>query len=108
MDATFPIRSASLADLHGEIITVDHGQGFKQLGVLFDCPACGTHSQFQPFGETHEVRTRPDGYPMNVWKREAGSTIADLTLSPSFLVAPSVSCPVGVHGYIRAGRWEGC
>lgn len=41
-----------------------------------------------------------DGHP--VWQRQSGTTVADLTLSPSYLV------PELVHGWIREGQWIDC
>lgn len=41
-----------------------------------------------------------DGH--RIWHRESGSTIEDLTLSPSYHVRGRV------HGWIRDGRWVDC
>lgn len=49
--------------------------------------------------------------PYRVWGHVSGSTIDDLTLSPSFLAYEPL--PDGgrrelCHGFVRSGRWEPC
>jgi hypothetical protein len=41
------------------------------------------------------------------WRRESGSTVEDLTLSPSINFYPAGACK-GWHGFLRGGQLETC
>lgn len=94
----------TLRELEGEIRTVKNADGSSVPWVWFNCPVCGEHLVGVPFSEDGQRVAYGTGTSIS-WKREAGSTIDDLTLSPSILTR-SGSCEV--HGYVRDGHWVGC
>ena len=99
--------STSLRELAAELTTMNYGNGVVLDILLFECPnpRCARgHSQGMAFSDAplHRV-ARSDG-TIIVWQRTAGSTIDDITLSPSFLV---YSCD-GLHGHVVNGQWVPC
>lgn len=78
---------------------------FRCLCIFMDCPDCGGspkpgHSIMIPYSD--EGGNLPDGRP--IWKRVSGTTINDLTLSPSYhLRKQDGYC--GLHGFVRNGEW---
>lgn len=98
-----------LRELEGYITTIDYGEGLVLPAVMFTCPVCtgavAGHSHAVPYGPTAgRVRVPKDGREVLVWKHESGTTIDDITLSPSYLV---YSCN-NFHGFVRNGRWQDC
>lgn len=94
--------SRSLRELDGELTTINYGEGIVLSAVIFVCPTCANrHSHLIPFSDEpfHEVQGK-----IKVWQRVKGSTIDDITLTPSYLV---VSCGC-FHGYVRDGQWVEC
>ena len=92
-----------LRELGGEIRSVDLGDGVSRSAVWFTCPVCtgvvAGHYHIVPFGPE---ATRVNG--SLVWKHESGTTIDDITLSPSYLV---YTCN-NLHGFVQNGHWVGC
>lgn len=95
-----------LRDLEAEITSTQIG-GQRFAALLFLCPACGGHSQLIPYSdEDSAYRSWPEAgedRSTPIWKRTAGSTVDDLTLSPSYAVP---SCDL--HGHVVAGHWVPC
>ncbi len=73
--------------------------------VFFECP-CGQHCNLIAFEPTVDAPLSPAGLSSSGgrWKREAGTTLDDLTLSPSIAVRTSRSSDECWHGFIRDGR----
>jgi len=68
-------------------------------GVRFRCPKCGGHSVliwFEGRGVPEQLRPRPR------WKA-TGTSVADLTLTPSILIR----APCGWHGFVTNGQIVG-
>lgn len=106
MSAPIPLR-----ELEGEICVTDWGDGLKIQTVHFDCPSpsCNkSHIQAIYYSDAPSHRIpRPARFgegTINLWQRVSGTTINDITLAPSVLVA---SCD-GLHGYIVNGEWRPC
>lgn len=115
--------SIPLAQIDAEIW--DLAQTYPELppgvrGLWFMCPLpeCG-HGCLMPFHDGPLVKIpRADGEGQHViWHRDGGSTIADLTLSPSYLLSGQYTDGAGVvrkvptcglHGYVRDGQWVPC
>lgn len=98
MSAPVPLRQ-----LDGELSTIDYGDGVARPCVMFTCPVCKDgHAHVMPYGPEQE-RVRVGNHDVIVWKHTGGSTIDDITLSPSYLVR---SC--NLHGYVRGGQWVPC
>lgn len=72
--------------------------------VFFECP-CGNHCNLIAFEPTVDAPPSPSGLSSNGgrWRRESGTTLDDLTLSPSILIhhGPQGEC---WHGFIRSGE----
>lgn len=71
----------SLADLEGEIFTVESSD--PGTALMFRCPLCRGHYHlvyFNPGSSTHGRNSTN----RNVWANPSGSTVDDLTLSPSY------------------------
>jgi len=90
-----------LRDLNAKLWRVrleKDGELFDAL--VFDCPLPDCEVQhLVPYSDAGV-----DVGKQRVWKRVRGSTLDDLTLSPSYLVRQ----PCGLHGFVRNGCWEGC
>ncbi len=102
------MKAGPLADMGATITTTNYGNGLVLSTLLVEhcepCAAAGRdHAHVIPFGPT-ATRLEVDGRQVLVWQLVAGSTVEDLTLSPSYSV-PSCS---GLHGHVRAGRWVPC
>ena len=110
-------RDIPLTDpsLEAEITSTNHGNGVVTTGLLFTCPICleandgrreGVHSHLIPF-EPHGKGRKERG--VLLWDNPSGSTLADLTLAPSYLCrAPQVdehgvACGCRFHCFIRKG-----
>jgi hypothetical protein len=96
----------ALRELEGELTTITYGEGVTFPAVMFVCPVCSDgHSHMIPYTDEpfHEVPDPRGGRQIKLWQRTSGTTIDDLTLSPSYLVP---SC--NLHGYVRDGRWVPC
>lgn len=99
-----------LRDLNAELTTTDYGGGVRVQMLMFECPnprcACdhwqGIPHSDEPF---HEIDDPSDPTrKIKLWQRVSGSTIDDITMTPSFVVQ---SCD-GLHGWIRNGEWVPC
>ena len=78
---------------------------FKCTCVFMNCPACGAapkpgHSIMVPYCKGGG--DLPDGMP--VWQHISGTTIDDLTLSPSYHLRKADGY-CGLHGFIKNGTW---
>lgn len=87
-----------LADLNGQLLP----SAEEARLLAFDCPCgcpCGICISFTPALDGSVV---PDG--RHPWQRVSGSTLEDITLSPSILIYPSPAngCK-GWHGYVQNG-----
>jgi hypothetical protein len=102
--------STALRDIEGALTTIDYGGGLVLPCVMWVCPECSargdahSHSHLMPYGPALTRIPHGDGTIL-VWKHESGSTIDDITLSPSYLVRGQ-SC--NVHGFVQSGRWVPC
>lgn len=99
--------SKPLRELDADLTRMNYGGGNVLTMLVFECPSprCArNHSQGIPYSDApfHEV-PGPDR-PIKVWQRVSGSTIDDITLSPSFVV---MSCD-GLHGHVVSGQWVPC
>lgn len=103
----------TLRELEGEITRIDYGDGLVLDAVYFICPVCNNgHGHLVPYSDAsfHELQNpkprlyEDGGGRVKVWQRTGGSTVDDITLTPSYFVS---SCN-NFHGYVRNGRWEGC
>lgn len=60
--------------------------GRNGMGIIFDCPVCGSEYCFVGISFENPVDGLPPGQgDRNLWKRE-GTTFEELTLTPSILV----------------------
>ncbi len=77
--------------------------GIKVRCIMMHCPLPGCDHDIRiPFSKS--AVALPDGRP--VWKHEAGATVEDITLSPSYhLMKSDGYC--GLHGFVRNGNWIG-
>jgi len=81
---------------------------FQDSVLVFDCPCKFFDQEGKCFGRIRiPVKPKENG-----WDLVSGSSVEDLTLSPSILIHPSGD-PVGSfcagwHGYLRNGRMEEC
>lgn len=93
MSETIPLR-----DLDADITRHTHEDGAQTMAVWFECPVCRDHYVMIPYADTKAP---------GVWACTAGSTIDDLTLTPSYRI---VNDPNGcrLHGFVRDGHWENC
>lgn len=84
--------SQPLAKLDAEIRSLNLGgdQVVRRLLFSVDGVSCGI-----PY---HDGPAQPVN-GVNVWHRESGATLNDLTLSPSYHV------PGKIHGFVRDGCW---
>jgi hypothetical protein len=94
-----------LADLNAKFLRASHEERLSFLS--FDCPCgcpVGTGVSFTPALDGSAV---PDD--RKVWQRASGSTIEDITLTPSVLIhaEPSHGCK-GWHGFITNGELKSC
>lgn len=97
-----------MRELDAEISRVELVPGFIADWLVFQCPnpRCARgHSLGIPFTEP-DPRRAPGGVQRRIrlWQRTSGSTVDDLTLSPSIVVQ---SCD-GLHGHVVAGAWVPC
>ena len=71
--------------------------------VLFDCP-CGEHVNLIAFEPTLNAPPSPSGLSRSGgrWRRDSGTTLDDLTLSPS--IAVNTRHGECWHGFIRVGE----
>lgn len=103
------MRDGSLADQDATITRTDYGDGVVVPVLLVEhCEPCvragrPDHAHVIPFHDAASTRLRAGDRDVPVWQRTAGSSVADLTLSPSYLVP---SC--GLHGHVVGGRWVSC
>lgn len=109
----------NLADLQPQLLTYEERDGcvfhvfvddFAQAqGVIFLCPKCfeansgpvGTHSVitwFQDRSVPEQAKPGPARWAVS------GTSLADLTLSPSVLLLGAC----GWHGWVRAGQVTSC
>lgn len=109
------MRSIRLTDpmLEAELTRTDYGGGLIVPGLLFVCPLCleaneggraGVHSHLVPYepGAPAPRTWAPAGRKVLVWGNPGGSTLADLTLSPSYLAGSNgVGCRF--HCFVRSG-----
>lgn len=97
------MKSVPLSSLDAEIRTVEAPGGRSVPALWFRCPLCPDHPDHPDRSHWRIVPYRPEGGKiggMLVWKHEAGETVEDLTLSPSYL-AENASCRL--HAFIRGG-----
>lgn len=99
-------KKIKLSDLESEIVQLSYPNISEVFDSLFfQCPRCiGTkdsHWVQIPYSKTktHERNVGP------IWTHKSGSTIDDLTLSPS---VRSVCGGCHVHGFVRDGDWLDC
>lgn len=69
----------------------------EATSVMFDCPACRRHSVLVHF----RGRVPDDADPGARWD-VAGTTVEDLTLSPSVDLTGATDC--GWHGFVQNGE----
>lgn len=86
----------SLSEFEAEVINRMGGKAILMLCPNADC----NHSIVIPFAD--QRGKDPEGGP--VWKRDSGSTVDNMTLSPSYHLP--TSC--GLHGWVRNGEWVDC
>jgi hypothetical protein len=96
----------ALKDLEGEIGKIRLSEGGELDCLWFLCPTCSQtdphpHSCMMAFSDTGGQRTSAGP----TWKKVSGSTVEDLTLSPSFLLKAPLC---GLHGWVREGYWVFC
>lgn len=93
-----------LRELDGELTNINYGDGVVIPCVMFTCPSCSDgHSHVIPYGP-ESIRFEVGKRSVLVWKHESGSTIDDITLSPSYLVQGACN----VHGFVQNGHWVSC
>lgn len=103
-------RIVRLLELDGEVTHVVTSKGTpaeaRHPVVMFTCPVCKDHVQMVPYdpgGKGWDRRGPGAAWPPLAWANPSGSTIEDITLSPSFL---SHGPPCRVHVFIRSGNVE--
>jgi hypothetical protein len=89
-----------LREMEAELGSVKDADGGSWPVLWFQCPRCNAHRCMVPYSPTGTEK--PRGIHL-VWKHVSGTTIEDITLSPSFLVVQ----PCGLHGWVRNGHWHG-
>lgn len=103
------MKRIALNDLEGEIVWVKFNDQLRLETIFFVCPICleanegkrpGVHSHGVPFrrGEAKGASVLPITH---VWGHTSGSTIDDITLTPSYL-ATGGGCRL--HCFIRNGQ----
>lgn len=99
-----------LCDLDARFVAATD-QGWRDVdtlgeaeGVLFDCPLCGDHKILTWFPNAPAtVPGDPSGGKR--WT-PTGTSLADLSLSPSILLTSELGC--GWHGHVRDGETVTC
>jgi hypothetical protein len=93
--------ATTLRDLNATIDTYKISDGQSYQSIFMDCPLpdCG-HSILIPFSDEGKNTSTGEA----VWTRTSGSTIDDITLSPSYRLM-SNCC---LHGWVRNGTWVSC
>lgn len=93
----------ALASLNAELRSVTWEGGERTEALWFVCPMCDDHVHIVPFrhGQPSTSQTTVTG--RNVWGHTGGSTVADLTLAPSYL-ARAGGCRL--HAFIRDGHLQ--
>jgi|ERR1700682_4044910 len=104
-----------LTDLGAEFLTEATLKGHRRTdsfaeaqGIMFQCPKCfaanngpiGTHYVMVWFSNV-AVPAPAECFPRPRWKLESGTSLADLTLSPSILLPGPGGCEW--HGFVRGG-----
>ena len=98
---------------------VDREPEFRHVGehteskcyLIFRCPCTAEckHKIAIPFTPDLQGNECPELVRAQAWKRESGTTFADLTLSPSiWLHATDWDHHPGWHGFLRNGNLETC
>lgn len=103
-----------LRDLDSSLVFVDDTGSLKYLptttganAVFFECP-CGEHHNLIAFEPTMDAALSPAGLSSNGgrWKLVSGTTVDDLTLSPSIAIRsrPGQTTEDCWHGFITDGK----
>lgn len=88
-------------ELQAEIRGLRHEQhGFVGRHLWFRCPLCLEHWHAIAYQEGVRQHRQT---PVQTWGHVSGSTLEDLTLSPSYLAHPSRSHPCLLHLFVRNG-----
>ena len=93
-------RTVLLRDLGGELRPFND-EGASRMLVVFDCPMCpGDSSHRHAVCYTPGERASGPSRHVHIWGHASGSSVDDITLTPSFL-ARGHECRL--HVFIRSG-----
>lgn len=103
------MKPGPLREMGATLTRTDYGDGVVLDTLLVEhCAYCASqrrdHAHVIPFRAGPHGMVPALGREVLVWQLVSGSTVDDITLSPSYLVA---SCG-GLHGHVRDGRWVPC
>lgn len=95
-----------LVELDAEIHSVKWEHGERTDGLWFDCPMCNReHKHLIPFRMNEAAGRKTHGGRL-VWAHTGGSTVADLTLAPSFVSLAASGDLCRLHVFVRGGVLE--
>lgn len=87
-----------LAEFDAEFGNYKLKDGSRYRCIIMSCPACDDHSVLIPFSDSGGRTSEGEA----IWKHVSGTTLEDITLSPSYHLLSGCR----LHGWVRNGCWH--